>query len=96
MSSLFYALNIEDNHIKKINDYKNSPSTKRSNQAKDKEQIKYSHKESFKRENKSLLNYSKLIKIYITKSYSYNLNFNSINNKDSFYFLFNCFFNEVF
>ena len=22
MSSLFYALNIEDNHIKKINDYK--------------------------------------------------------------------------
>ena len=36
------------------------------------------------------------IKIYITKSYSYNLNFNSINNTDSFYFLFNCFFNEVF
>ena len=34
---------------------KNSPSTKRSNHAKDKEQIKYSYKESFKRENKSLL-----------------------------------------
>jgi len=29
---------------------KNSPSTKRSNQAKDKEQIKYSYKESFKRD----------------------------------------------
>ena len=43
---------------------KNSPSTKRSNQAKDKEQIKYSYKESFKRENKSLLNDSELIKNY--------------------------------
>ena len=65
MSSLFYALNIEDNHIKK-NKWlkKNSPTTKRSNQAKDKEQIKYSYKESFKRENKSLLNDSELIKNY--------------------------------
>ena len=43
---------------------KNSPSTKRSNQAKDKKQIKYSYKESFKRENKSLLNDSELIKNY--------------------------------
>ena len=43
---------------------KNSTSTKRSNQAKDKEQIKYSYKESFKRENKSLLNDSELIKNY--------------------------------
>ena len=43
---------------------KNSPSTKRSNQAKDKEQIKYSYKESFKRENKSLLNDSELFKNY--------------------------------
>ena len=43
---------------------KNSPSTKRSNQAKDKEKIKYSYKESFKRENKSLLNDSELIKNY--------------------------------
>ena len=43
---------------------KNSPSTKRSNQAKDKEQIKYSYKESFKRENKSLLDDSELIKNY--------------------------------
>ena len=43
---------------------KNSPPTKRSNQAKDKEQIKYSCKESFKRENKSLLDDSKLIKNY--------------------------------
>ena len=41
---------------------KNSTSTKRSNQAKDKEQIKYSYKESFKRENKSLLNDSELFK----------------------------------
>ena len=43
---------------------KNSTSTKRSNQAKDKEQIKYSYKESFKRENKSLLDDSELIKNY--------------------------------
>ena len=43
---------------------KNSPSTKRSNQAKDKEQIIYSYKESFKRENKSLLNDSELFKNY--------------------------------
>ena len=65
MSSLFYALNIEDNHIKKkINDYKKFTFYKRSNQTKDKEQIKYSYKESFKRENKSLLNDSELIKNY--------------------------------
>ena len=62
MPSLFYALNIEDNNFKKINDYKNSPSTKRSNQAKNTEQIKYSYKESFKRENKSILDDSELIK----------------------------------
>ena len=43
---------------------KNLPSTKRSNQAKDKEHIKYSYKESFKRVNKSLLNDSELIKNY--------------------------------
>ena len=43
---------------------KNSPSAKRSNQAKDTEQIKYSYKESFKRENKSILNDSELIKNY--------------------------------
>ena len=43
---------------------KNSTSNKRLNQAKDKEQIKYSYKESFKRENKSLLNDSELIKNY--------------------------------
>ena len=43
---------------------KNSTSTKRSNQAKDKERIKYSYKESFKRENKSLLDDSELIKNY--------------------------------
>ena len=43
---------------------KNSPYAKRSNQAKDKEQIKYSYKESFKRENKSLLDDSELIKNY--------------------------------
>ena len=42
----------------------NSPYTKRPNQAKDTEQIKYSYKESFKRENKSLLNDSELIKNY--------------------------------
>ena len=44
---------------------KNSTYTKRSNQAKDKEQIKYSYKESFKRENKSLLDDSELFKNYI-------------------------------
>ena len=43
---------------------KNSPSTKRSNHAKDKEQIKYSYNESFKRENKSLLDDPELIKNY--------------------------------
>ena len=43
---------------------KNSPSTKRSNQAKDKEQIKYSYKESFKRENKSILDDSEFIENY--------------------------------
>ena len=64
MSSLFYALNIEDNHKKKLMIIKNSTSTKKSNQAKDKEQIKYSYKESFKRENKSLLDDSELIKNY--------------------------------
>ena len=42
----------------------NSPSTKRSNQEKDTEQIKYSYKESFKRENKSILDDSELIKNY--------------------------------
>ena len=47
---------------------KNSTSTKRSNQAKDKEQIKYSCKESFKRENKSLLDDSELIKIIMILS----------------------------
>ena len=43
---------------------KNSPSTKRSNQAKDAEQIKYSYKESFKRENKSILDDSEFIENY--------------------------------
>ena len=43
---------------------KNSTSTKRSNQAKNKEQIKYSYKEIFKRENKSILDDSDLIKNY--------------------------------
>jgi hypothetical protein len=42
----------------------NLPSTKRSNQAKDKDQIKYSYKESFKKENKSLLDDSELFKNY--------------------------------
>ena len=42
----------------------NLPSTKRSNQAKDKEQIKYSYKESFKRENKSILDDSEFIENY--------------------------------
>ena len=42
----------------------NLPSTKRSNQAKNTEQIKYSYKESFKRENISLLDDSVLIKNY--------------------------------
>ena len=41
---------------------KNSPSTKRSNQTQDTEQLKYSYKESFKRENKSILDDSELIK----------------------------------
>ena len=43
---------------------KNSPSTKRSNQTQDTEQLKYSYKESFKRENISLLDDSELIKNY--------------------------------
>ena len=43
---------------------KNSTSAKRSNQAKDKEQIKYSYKESFKRENKSILDDSEFIENY--------------------------------
>tara|TARA_B100001029_G_C14797501_1_gene305288 strand:- start:225 stop:440 length:216 start_codon:yes stop_codon:yes gene_type:complete len=43
---------------------KNSPSTKRSNQVKDTEQIKYSFKESSKRENKSILDDWELIKNY--------------------------------
>jgi len=43
---------------------KNSPSTKRSYLTKDTEQIKYSYKESFKRENKSILDNSELIKNY--------------------------------
>jgi len=43
---------------------KNSPSTKRSNQAKNTEQIKYSYKDSFKRENISPLDDSVLIKNY--------------------------------
>ena len=43
---------------------KNSTSTKGSNQAKNKGQIKYSYKESFKRENKFLLDDSELIKNY--------------------------------
>ena len=43
---------------------KNSPATKRSNQAKDKEKIKYSYKEIFKRENICLLDDSELIKNY--------------------------------
>ena len=43
---------------------KNSPSTKRSNQTKDTEQIIYSFKESFKRKSKSILDNSELIKNY--------------------------------
>jgi len=43
---------------------KNSPSPKNSNQAQEIGHIKYSYKESFKRENKSLLNDSELIKNY--------------------------------
>ena len=42
----------------------NLPSPKRSNQAKNTEQLKYSYKESFKRENISLLDDSVLIKNY--------------------------------
>ena len=41
---------------------KNSPSPKNSNQAQEIGHIKYSYKESFKRENKSLLDDSELIK----------------------------------
>ena len=47
---------------------KNSTSTKRSNQEKDTEQIKYSYKESFKRENTSILDDSELIKIIMILS----------------------------
>ena len=42
----------------------NLPSTKRSNQTKNTEQIKYSYKESFKRENISLLDDSEFIENY--------------------------------
>ena len=42
----------------------NLPSPKRSNQAKNTEQIKYSYKDSFKKENISLLDDSVLIKNY--------------------------------
>ena len=42
----------------------NLPSPKRSNQAKNTEQIKYSYKESFKRENKSILDDSEFIENY--------------------------------
>ena len=42
----------------------NLPSTKRSNQAKEKGQIKYPHKESFKREKNSDLDDSELFKNY--------------------------------
>ena len=42
----------------------NLPSTKRSNQAKNTEQIKYSCKESFKRENESYLDDSAFIENY--------------------------------
>ncbi len=42
----------------------NLPSTKRLNQTKNKEQIEYSYKESFKRENISFLDDSILIKNY--------------------------------
>ena len=47
---------------------KNSPSTKRSNQTKDKEQIIYYYKECFKRENTSILDDSELIKIIMILS----------------------------
>ena len=43
---------------------KNSPPTKKSNQAKDMEAIKYSYKVSFKRENKSILDDSEFIENY--------------------------------
>ena len=42
----------------------NLPSTKRSNQAKNTEQIKYSYKESFKIENQSFLDDSAFIENY--------------------------------
>ena len=42
----------------------NLPSTKRSNQAKNTEQIKYSYKESFKIENESFLDDSAFIENY--------------------------------
>ena len=43
---------------------KNSPSPKNSNQAQEIGQIKYSYKESFKRENKSILDDSEFIENY--------------------------------
>ena len=43
---------------------KNSPSPKNSNQAKEIGHIKYSYKESFKRENKSILDDSEFIENY--------------------------------
>ncbi len=43
---------------------KNSPSPKNSNQAQEIGHIKYSYKESFKRENKSILNDSEFIENY--------------------------------
>ena len=43
---------------------KNSPSPKNSNQAKDTDHIKYFYKESFKRENKSILDDSEFIENY--------------------------------
>ncbi len=43
---------------------KNSPSPKNSNQAQEIGHIKYSYKESFKRENKSILDDSELIENY--------------------------------
>ena len=61
---LFYALNIEEINKKKLMIIKNSPPTKKSNQAKDMEAIKYSYKVSFKRENKSISDDSDLIKNY--------------------------------
>ena len=59
-------MNFEDIKLNRtiINDFKNSPSTKSSNQVKDKEHIKYSYKEDFIRENKSILDDSEIIENY--------------------------------